>query len=222
VSDIRNYQGILFDLDGTLLDTADDLGAALNHVLCLHNMPTVSDAAYRTAASDGSIALLNLGFGKSISEFSLEALREEFLRYYQENIAIHTRFYPGVKSLLKYLNKQRIPWGVVTNKPIDMTLDLLPHFDEFSSPYCLSILGGDSLPQRKPHPAPLLQASKEIKVAAEQCIYVGDAQRDIAAGNSANMFTVIAEWGYITDVKECKFWQADLSIKKPGDLLKHI
>ena len=219
---ILKFQGILFDLDGTLLDTADDLGAALNHVLTLHDMPTVTEAEYRTAASDGSIALLNLGFGKMIGNFSLEVLREEFLKYYQGNIAIHTRFYPGIDSLLKHLNKQKIPWGVVTNKPIDMTLDLLPHFDEFSSPYCLSIIGGDSLPQRKPHPAPLLQASKAIDVSAKQCIYVGDALRDITAGNSANMFTIIAEWGYITDLKECKNWQANLSVKDPNEILKHI
>ena len=222
MSNIKKYKGILFDLDGTLLDTADDLGAALNYVLSVHNMPTVSESQYRTAASDGSVALLNLGFGEKISQFSLDALREQFLKYYQDNIAVHTCFYSGIESLLTYLNNEGIPWGVVTNKPIDMTLALLPHFDVFSSPYCLSIIGGDSLPQRKPHPAPLLQASKEIDVPAELCMYVGDALRDITAGNSANMFTVIAEWGYITDLKECKDWQANLSVKDPNKILKHI
>jgi 2-phosphoglycolate phosphatase len=222
IFDRLKYQGVLFDLDGTLLDTANDLGAALNHVLKLHELPTVTEANYRQAASDGAVALLNLGFGEKINQFSLDELRQEFLTYYQENIAIHTSFYPGIESLLTHLNHQQIPWGVVTNKPIGMTLDLLPHFEVFSSPFCLSIIGGDSLSQRKPHPAPLLFASNEINVLPERCIYVGDALRDIIAGNEANMFTVIAEWGYIKNVNECTGWQANLSVKHPDEILKHI
>ncbi|MCJ8321494.1 MAG: HAD-IA family hydrolase [Colwellia sp.] len=204
----KRYKAVLFDLDGTLLDTANDLGAALNYVLSKHNIASVSKEKFRPVASDGAKGLLELGFGEQLINYDYESLRNEFLTYYQKNIAVHTRLYPGIEELLTNLNNNNIPWAVVTNKPIALTLDLLPHFSIFTD--CKSIVGGDSLKERKPHPAPLLFACKEMAVDESDCIYVGDAIRDIEAGNSAGMFTIIAQWGYIIDKESCHHWQADL------------
>lgn len=212
--------GVLFDLDGTLLDTADDLGAALNHVLVSHGLPIVAAEKYRPVASDGAKGLLELGFGKRISDFDFMALRAQFLDYYENNIATHTTLYPGVAQLLQTLESQQIPWAIVTNKPEGLTQKLLPHYLEFNQ--CAVMVGGDTLTKRKPDPAPLLHACNMMKVAPQKCFYVGDALRDIAAGNSAKMTTFIAQWGYILPDEDCNAWQADHSIATPLTLLEHI
>lgn len=212
--------GVLFDLDGTLLDTADDLGAALNHVLKLHGLPTVAAEKYRPVASDGAKGLLELGFGERISDFDFMTLRAQFLDYYENNIATHTALYPGVAQLLQTLESQQIPWAIVTNKPEGLTLKLLPHYAEFNQ--CAVMVGGDTLTKRKPDPAPLLHACNIMKITPQECFYVGDAHRDITAGNSANMTTFIAQWGYILSDDDCNVWQADHSIASPLTLLDYI
>ena len=217
---LNQLDAILFDLDGTLLDTANDLGAALNHVLTQHNLPTVSKERFRPVASDGAKGLLELGFGAQLESFNYDDLRIEFLDYYQKNIAVHTCLYPEIEDLLTLLNTQNIPWGVVTNKPIGLTQELLPHFSCFS--HCKSVVGGDSLTTRKPHPAPLLFACDEIGVQAKNCIYVGDAIRDIEAGNAANMLTIVAKWGYISDSNDCKDWQANVLAQTPANIAELI
>ena len=216
----KKYTAILFDLDGTLLDTANDLGAALNYVLAKYKRVKVGKELFRPVASDGAKGLLQLGFGDQLIHHDYETLRTEFLNYYQENIAVHTCFYPGIEDLLVNLTSSNIPWGVVTNKPIGLTLDLLPHFSCFS--HCQSIVGGDSLKEKKPHPAPLLYACKEMNVDASDCIYVGDAVRDIEAGNAAKMYTIIAQWGYIIDKSSCQSWQADLIAKDANKIAQII
>ena len=213
-------QAVLFDLDGTLLDTANDLGEALNHVLQQNGLPVIDEEIYRPQASNGAKGLLELGFGSKIKEFDYESLRAEFLAHYEENIARHTRLYDGIDSLLTSLNSNNIPWGIITNKPEALTLLLLPNYPQFEQ--CQCIVGGDTLPKRKPDPAPLLHACELMSVTAENCIYVGDAQRDIEAGNNANMKTVIAQWGYIFDLKETNNWQADYSTKTPEALKELI
>jgi len=213
-------EAVLFDLDGTLLDTANDLGEALNYVLKKHGLATVARELYRPVASDGAKGLLELGFGDTLGNFDYEQLRVEFLEYYQNNIAVHTCFYPGIKTLITTLNSNNIPWGVVTNKPEYLTLILLPYFNEFKQ--CQSIIGGDTLSKRKPDPEPLLFACKQMSVDAKHCIYVGDAQRDIEAGNRAQMTTIIAQWGYILDKQSTNHWQADFSSDSANDLIKFI
>ena len=211
---------VLFDLDGTLLDTADDLGAALNHVLTQHGKPVVAAKDYRPIASDGALGLLNLGFGEAITQYDYDDLRQQFLNYYQNNIAAHTCLYPGVAQLLLQLEAKNIPWGIVTNKPEGLTHLLLPHYDEFK--YCAVMVAGDTLTKRKPEPEPLLHACQQINVDHKQCFYVGDALRDIQAGNSATMTTFVAKWGYIFADENCQTWQADHIIATPLDLLPFI
>lgn len=216
----KQLASILFDLDGTLLDTADDLGAALNHVLNYYNKPTVAAKYYRPIASDGALGLLNLGFGDAIKQYDYDVLRQQFLTYYQENIAEHTCLYPGVAQLLKNLETHNIPWGIITNKPEGLTKLLLPHYPEFTN--CAVMVGGDTLTKRKPDPEPILHACRQINVNHKQCFYVGDALRDIQAGNSAAMTTFVAKWGYILSNEDCQTWQADHIITKPLDLLNFI
>lgn len=215
-----SIEGVLFDLDGTLLDTANDLGEALNYVLNNHSMPTVLREQYRPVASDGALGLLKLGFGDKLKLFDYESLRAEFLNFYQENIAVHTCLYKGIAPLLTTLDNAQIPWGIVTNKPEYLTKILLPNFTEFDTSKVM--VGGDSLPQRKPHPAPLLHASEQMQVHASNCIYVGDAPRDIEAGNAANMYSIVAKWGYIIDPSVCTSWQANYLADTPQDISQII
>ena len=212
----KKYTSVLFDLDGTLLDTANDLGEALNFVLHKNGLPAVAREEYRPVASDGAKGLLELGFGTQLASYNYDELRNDFLTYYEKNIAVHTKLYSGISKLITQLNDKNIPWGIVTNKPEYLSKILVPKFSEFEK--CKSLIAGDTLPQRKPDPAPLLFACKQMNVDPVKCIYVGDAPRDIEAGNRANMFTVIAEWGYISNIDESKSWGANLTTLNPTDI----
>lgn len=213
-------KAVLFDLDGTILDTAVDLGGALNHVLRHFGFPEKTETEYRNQASNGALGLLTLGFGDKLENYDMAELRAMFLAYYEHNIAVKTTFYEGFEQLLVSLNDMNIPWGIVTNKPEYLTLKLLPHYKLFES--CGVVVGGDTLPQRKPDPAPLIFAADKLNVAPSDCLYVGDAPRDIEAGNACNMKTIIAEWGYIDDLDCTKNWQADFSTKTPQEILQFI
>lgn len=214
---MNTNNAVLFDLDGTLLDTANDLGEALNYVLGSKNLPLVSKQQYRPVASDGAKGLLELGFGEKLLNYDFDELRQAFLTYYQNNIAVHTTLYPQIEELLMALDDKEIPWGIVTNKPEYLSQCLIPHFSQFQQ--CKVLVAGDTLPQRKPHPAPLLFACEKMNIDAKRCVYVGDAPRDIEAGNSADMHTIIAQWGYIADQNVCHRWHANTMTFNPLDIL---
>ncbi len=216
----EKIEGILFDLDGTLLDTAGDLGAALNYVLKKHNLAPLPEEAYRPVVSDGALGLLTLGFGKKLADYNYDNLRAELLEYYQQNIAENTFLYPHIPELLKALDKANIPWGIITNKPEDLSLKLIPHFPELATSKIL--LGGDSLAERKPHPMPMYYACDKLNINPENAIYVGDAPRDIQAGNGANMYTIAALWGYILDTTICHQWGADYLATTPAQITEFI
>lgn len=216
---INKPKAILFDLDGTLLDTAKDLGNALNHVLKIHNMPTCEYDTYRDFASHGANGLLTLGFGEQLQGLNADELRQCFLQHYHQNICIDTCPFNGVEALIKHMQQLQIPWGIVTNKPGWLTEQLLPNFEIFSS--CAVVVSGDTLPQRKPHPAPLLYAANKINTVASECWYVGDAERDIQAANAANMFSIAADYGYVGDLGSST-WGADQSIASVEELIQHL
>jgi len=217
---LKKTNAILFDLDGTLLDTAKDLGNALNHILMDLKRPTVAYDVYRNIASDGAKGMLELGFGGDLKDFDFAKLRQQFLDYYENNICVDTDYFQGIESLLLALNQNNIPWGIVTNKPEFLTLQLVSYFPLLQN--CGVVISGDTLSERKPHPLPLLHAQEKLGIASPNTWYIGDAERDIQAANAANMISVIAQYGYITDMQQTSEWNANLSIDNPSDLLAYI
>lgn len=213
-------QVLLFDLDGTLVDTADDLGAALNHVLLLNGFPQVSAAAYRPVASHGAKGLLELGFGSRLSEFNFTELRNALLNYYADHVADHSRTFSGVTELLQWCAQQQIRFGIVTNKPWSLAHALVKRLPELAE--CAILLGGDSLAVRKPHPAPLWLCCQQLAVKPSECWYIGDAQRDIEAANRAGMSSIIAEYGYIGAEDKPEHWLADLRVSSVSDLHRFL
>lgn len=216
------YQAILFDLDGTLIDSADDLGAALNHVLHLHKRPLVCESLYRTQASNGTLALLKLGFGEAWHTFEQDKttlLREQFLAFYRKNLWVKSALYPDVVKLISLLEREHIPWSIVTNKPTYLTEPLIEKIRIFNA--CENIVCGDTLTKSKPHPDPLLHSCTAMSVNPKQCLYIGDDERDIVAGKRAHMYTAVAKWGYLNG-SAIENWQADYIFDSCRSLIDHI
>ena len=212
------FSAVLFDLDGTLLDTAPDLGAAANHVLAQIGKAPLSDFVIRQTASDGALALIKAGLSETEqAEHDLTILRQQLLDHYVQHLYIGTRPYDGMVELITWLNNHAIPWGVVTNKPAFLTDPLLALVTEL--PNCAVAVSADTLPLRKPHPEPLWHACEQIGVAAKDCLYIGDHIRDIEAGRNAGMTTAIAAWGYIAENERLTDWLADVEMADPHSLL---
>lgn len=209
-------EAVLFDLDGTLVDTADDLGAALNFVLKLHGFAPMNALQYRPMASHGAKGLLQLGFGEALKDFDFMLLRQQLLNYYQQHLTDHSQLFPGGEPLLAQLASLNIPWGIVTNKPYKLAAQMLRQMPALQQ--CKILLGGDSLAQKKPEPTPLLVASHQLRVTRNRCWYLGDAERDIEAGNRAGMQTFIAGFGYIDHTDAPETWRADFMLDSFADL----
>lgn len=208
---------VLFDLDGTLLDTAPDLLAALNTVLAAEGREHLTLAQARHTVSDGSAGMLAFAFGTEQSAADLQRRRAMFLDYYRANISRHSCLFESMSDVLDRLEAQGIPWGIVTNKLEYLTFPLLVALDLHTRPAC--IVCGDTLPVAKPHPEPLLLAAQRCAVAPAQCLYIGDAERDMVAGREAGMRTLIAEWGYLNANNAHHGWSADGLIGHPAELL---
>jgi 2-phosphoglycolate phosphatase len=217
---MAQYQAVLFDLDGTLVDTAPDLGYALNSLLEQEGLASLPHDLIRPVASNGSAGLLSLGFGLTTDDAEFKPLQARFIRLYQDNIARGSRLFPGMSEVLDYLEQSDIIWGIVTNKPAFLTdpLAILLNLTERAA----CIVSGDTTPHAKPHPAPMLHACHIISVEPEKCLYVGDAARDIEAGKNAHMTTILARYGYISADDDANAWQADGSIDHPAELLKWL
>lgn len=208
---------VLFDLDGTLLDTAPDLAAALNTVLLENQREALPLAVIRGVVSHGGIALIRLGFKRDESHPEFEVLRQRLLTVYRDNLSNRTRPFPGITESLEQLEQRGLNWGIVTNKPAWLTDPLLKDLGLFDRAAC--VVSGDTLAQRKPHPAPMLHACALAGSKPEHCVYVGDAQRDIEAGRNAGMHTMIALFGYLRNEDRPHEWDADSMIEQPQDLL---
>ena len=208
---------ILFDLDGTLLDTAPDLADALNTVLVENQRSPLPLDDIRPAVSHGGVALVRLGFNMERSNPAFEDLRERLLEVYRENISRRTQPFPGISELLDNIEQRGLNWGIVTNKPGWLTEPLLQDLDLFNRAAC--VVSGDTLDERKPHPAPMLHASRLANSRPEQCVYIGDAQRHIEAGNNAGMLTLVALFGYLQEEDDPHTWNANSMIDQPQDLL---
>jgi 2-phosphoglycolate phosphatase len=212
-------EAVLFDLDGTLIDTAPDMGGALNNLLIEENRPPLPIESIRPYVSQGGLVLTRLGFAGHVDEAEIEPLRQRFLRHYRAIVADDSRLFDGFEQVLGELEAQSIPWGIVTNKPEWLAHPLIEQLELAAR--CAVVIGGDTFAERKPHPRPLTEAAARIGVACEACIYVGDDERDIVAGKAANMKTLVAAYGYIEDAAAIPGWQADGVIDHPADLLHH-
>ena len=208
---------ILFDLDGTLLDTAPDLADALNSVLAENQRNPLPFEDIRPVVSHGGVALIKLGFNIDNSDPAFTPLRQRLLDVYRENISRRTQPFPGISNLLDSIEQRGLNWGIVTNKPGWLTDPLLKDLGLFDRAAC--VVSGDTLEERKPHPAPMLHASELANSRPEHCVYIGDAQRDIEAGNNAGMQTLVALFGYIQKDDDPYSWNASSMIEQPGDLL---
>ncbi|MDP2827590.1 MAG: HAD-IA family hydrolase [Sulfuricellaceae bacterium] len=213
----RKIGAVLFDLDGTLADTALDLGYALNELRRLHGHPPLPHATLRPYASHGTQGLLDIGFNLSTHDPAFPALREEYLALYTANLCRHTRLFDGMSETLANLESRKIPWGVVTNKPARFTDPLMSALG--LSQRAASIISGDTCPHPKPHPEPLLCASREIGIPAASCAYVGDAHRDMQAAINAGMLPILASYGYLGKNDHPETWSASHMIQNPLDLL---
>jgi len=197
---------VLFDLDGTLLDTAPDFAFSLNKLRKQKNISPLSVEEIRPIISLGSSALIRHSFGEDKNSSEHETLLAEFLKLYQENICQFTQPFPGIMALLSFLEQNKIPWGVVTNKPGHLTETLLTQLSLKQRAAC--VISGDTTPYLKPHPASLLYASECLGISPEHCLYIGDAKCDIEAGKAAGMTTLAALFGYISDIEAAKQWGA--------------
>ncbi len=211
------FSTVLFDLDGTLADTAPDLAQALNTLLHEQGRAALPLEIIRPIASHGSPGLLKLGFGVTAQDADYLMLRERFLALYSAALCRETRLFPGMPEVLVELGRRGMKWGIVTNKPAFLTEPLIHALNPLPTPAC--IVSGDSTANRKPHPEPMLHACRQVGTNAEECVYVGDAERDIQAGRQAGMRTIIALFGYISEDEEPQHWGADGMIRRPQELL---
>lgn len=211
---------ILFDLDGTLLDTAPDFLWAINQVRTQENLNPVEMKQIRSAISYGAKAILKAGFNQTsnpMSENAFEELYERFLKTYANCSGTYAEFFPGMASLLSYLEQNQIDWGIVTNKKTAFSHPLLEKLNLKSRAVC--VVSGDTLAYQKPHPAPLLHACEIMQIAPNQCLYIGDAKSDIEAGKAAGMKTIAALFGYIDDLEAAKTWGADYYVDSADQIL---
>ena len=211
---------VFFDLDGTLLDTAPDMVTALDRLRAELELDPVDYDHARRYVSRGALGMLEVGFSH-LQDHEREAMRDRFLGHYEACLTLNTTPFTGMAELLDALDAAGTRWGVVTNKPGYLAEPLLTALD--LARRCASIVSGDTLPQRKPHPAPLLHAAREAGVAAAASVYIGDDRRDIEAGRAAGMTTVAAGYGYIAPGEDPADWGADhlvAEIDELGQLLR--
>lgn len=213
----ESVRAVLFDLDGTLIDSAPDLGAAADKMRVDRGLPSLPLEKYRPMAGAGARGMLGIAFGMTPDSHDYEAMREEFFVNYEKAMTDRTVIFEGVPALIASLLELGLHWGVVTNKSMRFTGPLTKQIPLFRS--AGAIIGGDTTPHAKPHPEPLLEAARRLKVQPRECIYVGDDERDVIAGRAAGMGTVAATYGYLGSNADTYLWNADARVDSPGDLL---
>jgi N-acetyl-D-muramate 6-phosphate phosphatase len=213
----REVRAVLFDLDGTLIDSAPDLAAAADRMRVERGLPSLPFEHYRPMAGAGARGLLGVAFGIKPGDAGYEELREEFFVNYESCMTQRTFAFAGVPQLIEALRARGLPWGVVTNKSMRFAGPLTKTMTLFES--AATVIGGDTTPYAKPHPAPLLEAARRLSLDPGRCIYVGDDERDVIAGKAAGMGTVAATYGYLGGNADCMLWGAHAHVADPLDLL---
>jgi phosphoglycolate phosphatase len=217
---MNGVRAVLFDLDGTLADTAPDLGGALNRLLDEIGAPTVALEVARPLTSSGARGMLKAGLGITPDDRRYEPLKQRFLELYEQDICRETRLFDGMAALLDALDQRAVPWGVVTNKAERFTFPLLRALSLETRARC--IVGGDTTPHPKPHPDPLLHAAGLLDLPPATCLYVGDDLRDIQAAQAAGMPSLAAAYGYLGEDADPTLWRADAVIGHPLEVLNHL
>ncbi|MCP1660337.1 HAD family hydrolase [Neisseria perflava] len=210
-------KAVLFDLDGTLADTALDLGGALNALLRKHGLPEKSMADIRPYASHGTNGLLKIGAGITTGHPDHAQWRQEYLAEYGRRYADDTVLFDGINDLLRELDKRGLKWGIITNKPAQFTDQLVPKLG-FAVPPSV-VVSGDTCDEAKPSTKPMFYACEQIGVNAADCVYLGDAERDMLAAKNAGMQAVLVDWGYISAEDDTESWLQDSRIATPLALL---
>jgi 2-phosphoglycolate phosphatase len=211
-------RAVLFDLDGTLVDSAPDLGAAADKMRTDRGLASYPLERYRPMAGAGARGMLGVAFGITPESPEFNELREEFFVAYERRMLLNTHVFDGVQALIEALREQGLLWGVVTNKSMRFTDPLTRAIPLFAT--AGAVVSGDTTPFAKPHAEPLHEAARRLGVPSESCIYVGDDERDIIAGRAAGMRTVAAAYGYMGPQADSTLWNADASISSPLELLK--
>jgi N-acetyl-D-muramate 6-phosphate phosphatase len=210
-------RAVLFDLDGTLVDSAPDLAAAADILRVRSGLPSLPLSAYRAHAGSGARGMLKVAFGIGPEDADFELRKQAFFQAYEASLTQRTIVFAGVQAMVDRLLAAKLPWGVVTNKAERFSLPLTAAIPLFSS--ASAIVSGDTTPHAKPHPAPLLEAARRMGLAPEHCVYVGDDLRDIQAGQAAGMRTVAASYGYLGAGADVAAWKADAEVLSPLALL---
>jgi len=210
-------KAVLFDLDGTLVDTGPDMAHALNTLLREEGRDDLPYADIRPQVSHGATALMRLGFGLNPGDAGFADLRQRFLDHYARRLCVDSSIFNGMEDVLDRLERMQIPWGIVTNKPGFLTEPLLESLALLDRSAC--VVSGDTLAQRKPDPAPLLHACQLLQATPLHTLYIGDAERDVIAGSRAGMPTLIATFGYLGPGDRPDDWGADGLIYHPAEIL---
>ncbi|MFC5521604.1 HAD-IA family hydrolase [Polaromonas jejuensis] len=213
----KNIDAVLFDLDGTLIDSAPDLGAAADKMRTDRGLSSLPLWHYRPMAGAGARGMIAVAFGLTPDDADFGALKEEFFSNYEARMTEQTYVFDGVADLIARIDQAGLKWGVVTNKSARFTVPLTRAMALFST--ARTIVSGDTTPHAKPHPAPLLEAARQLELAPGRCVYVGDDERDIVAGRAAGMPTVAAAYGYLGATADTRDWKADATIVSPASLL---
>jgi len=210
-------RGVLFDLDGTLIDSAPDLAGAANRLRADHGLPPLPLADLRPMVGSGARGMVGVAFGVTPGETRYDALRDAFLAHYEQGLLQTTQPFDGVDAMLRALEQAGVPWGIVTNKVTRFTAPIVAGLG--LAQRAAVVVCGDTTPHAKPHPEPLLEAARRLGVAPQQCVYVGDDVRDMQAGRAAGMPTLAASWGYLGQGEPVAQWGGDLLAQAPADIL---
>ena len=213
---MNKYPLVLFDFDGTLADTARDMVNALNLLRASKSKKPLPFEHLRPHISNGTPALIRLGFNCAPEENGFQELREEFLDLYEQNLYSETVLFPGIDAILEKMNETGIQWGIVTNKPEYLTVQIVEHLGLRNSVAC--IVGGDTLPQRKPNPLPVIHACILAGISPNSSVFIGDSIRDIEAGRDAGLHTIGVTYGYIPPHDDPKFWGADYLVDTVAEI----